>query len=82
MAKRTGPNRTSRLGHLCIPDMTLVIESSDCPKNGEHTPAPSGYLAWHEWATHMNQTHRQVRCTGCGRYAVWVRKNLRRLPMG
>lgn len=77
MAKRTGPNRSRRPVYLCEPDLTLVIEPSDCPRNGEHTPAPSGYIAWHQWAAQMNLTHRQVRCVGCGKFAIWVRKNIR-----
>lgn len=42
------------------------------PACAKHTPCPSGYLAWHEWAEEMAKTHRQVRCKGCGLYAVWV----------
>lgn len=46
--------------------------AAECPKRSEHTPEPEGYLAWHTWAAAMNQGHRQVRCTGCGLYKVWV----------
>ena len=37
-----------------------------------HTPCPAGYVQWHEWAEWIDKTHRNVRCTGCDRYAVWV----------
>lgn len=39
-----------------------------------HTPAPTGYAAWHAWAGRMSRTHRQVRCPGCGLFNVWVPK--------
>ena len=34
-------------------------------------PAPTGYLAWHEWAEKKARTHRQTRCPGCGLYKIW-----------
>lgn len=40
-----------------------------------HTPCPSGYLAWHEWAEKKARRHRQERCDECGLWAIW-----RRLP--
>ncbi len=50
-----------------------VIASADaCPWRDQHTPSPSGYLAWHTWAARMAQAHRQVRCKKCQRYAVWL----------
>jgi hypothetical protein len=36
-----------------------------------HTPAPAGYLQWHEWADRMGRTHRPRQCKGCGLWAVW-----------
>ena len=48
-----------------------------CPKMKAHTPAPHGYLAWHEWAATMARTHRQKKCDGCGRMAIWVPKPVR-----
>jgi hypothetical protein len=42
-----------------------------CPRETEHTPSPSGYLAWHEWAEDMSKTHDQVKCQGCGLYSIW-----------
>lgn len=37
----------------------------------KHTPCPTGYVAWHEWATKKAKTHRPERCPVCGRYAIW-----------
>lgn len=45
-----------------------------CPHFEDHTPSPDGYLAWHDWAGKMARTHRQERCAGCGRWAIWVPK--------
>ncbi len=45
-----------------------------CPDRIHHTEAPRGYLQWHSWARRMGRTHRQVKCTGCGLYAIWVPK--------
>jgi hypothetical protein len=45
-----------------------------CPSFHDHTPSPEGYIQWHAWAKSMSKTHRQVRCTGCGRWSIWVEK--------
>lgn len=42
-----------------------------CPRDGEHTPSPRGYLQWHEWAQKMRKTHHAVMCDGCGRWVIW-----------
>lgn len=44
----------------------------DCPSFHDHTPAPSGYNQWHDWARKMLRTHKQIRCTGCGLYQIWI----------
>ena len=46
-----------------------------CPNEAEHTPEPQSYLAWHNWADEKNKTHRQIRCSGCGRFKIWVLRN-------
>ena len=46
-----------------------------CPNSANHTPAPRGYLAWHEWAERMSQTHEQRRCEVCGLWVVWVERS-------
>jgi hypothetical protein len=50
------------------------VSEDTCPNLAEHTPQPSGYLAWHDWARRMAKTHRQKRCKGCNLYAIWVPK--------
>lgn len=50
------------------------MRATPCPNEAAHTPAPAGYVAWHEWAAKMGRTHRQVRCPGCGLFRVWVSK--------
>ena len=40
----------------------------------KHTPCPSGYVEWHEWAEKKSKTHKQKRCAGCGLYSIWVKK--------
>lgn len=45
-----------------------------CPHFEDHTPAPSDYIQWHEWAEKMAKTHKQRRCPGCGLYAIWERR--------
>jgi hypothetical protein len=45
-----------------------------CPNADQHTPSPVGYLQWHAWAEEKARTHSQMRCDGCGRYAIWVPK--------
>jgi len=36
-----------------------------------HTPSPSGYTQWHDWADRMARTHRARQCKGCGLWAIW-----------
>jgi hypothetical protein len=48
----------------------LVV--SPCEGEAEHTPAPRGYIEWHEWAEAMTQTHKQEKCSGCDKWAIWV----------
>jgi hypothetical protein len=49
-------------------------DQSECPDVAAHTPCPSSYLGWHEWAEKMAKTHRQKRCPGCGLFVIWVPK--------
>lgn len=44
----------------------------ECPLADGHTPSPSGYLQWHEWAEKMDETHVQRRCPSCGLFKIWV----------
>ncbi len=44
-------------------------------KCNKHTKKqPEGYIAWHEWASKMSITMKQVICAECGLYAIWIKK--------
>lgn len=45
-----------------------------CPNVYDHTPCPDGYVQWHAWAKKMCRTHKQEKCSGCGRLSIWVPK--------
>lgn len=48
-----------------------------CSQAHLHTPAPTGYIQWHEWAEGKSKTHRQRKCPGCGLYRIWEPKESR-----
>jgi len=67
----TRENRNSRdSAATSFPGYSLA----DCPKRAKHTPCPSDYVAWHEWAEKKAATHEQTRCPTCGRWAIWKPK--------
>lgn len=45
-----------------------------CPNAANHTPAPTGYAAWHAWADRMFKRGWRNRrpCKGCGLYSIWT----------
>jgi hypothetical protein len=43
-----------------------------CPNEDLHTTHPQGYVAFADWADEKSKTHHQVKCPGCGLYAIWV----------
>jgi len=45
-----------------------------CPHFEDHTASPEGYIEWHAWAERISKTHKQEKCTGCGRYVIWTPK--------
>lgn len=49
-------------------------KSPKCPVEALHTTCPKDYLEWHKWAARMGKTHKQVKCKGCGLYAIWTPK--------
>jgi hypothetical protein len=57
--------------------MSRRVLDPPCPVAERHTPAPAGYLEWHEWAAKKAKTHRQIICDGCDRYRIWVPKRSR-----
>jgi hypothetical protein len=52
----------------------LLLEPEDCPLRAQHTPRPEGFLPYVAWAEAKSRTHRQLRCAGCHRWAIWVPK--------
>jgi hypothetical protein len=46
-----------------------------CSDDSAHTPCPTGYIAWHEWAERKAKTHDQRQCLHCGSWAVWVKRD-------
>ncbi len=50
----------------------LVVPNPDCPNATAHEPQPTGYVAWHQWAGRMAQTHKQRKCDGCGLHNIWT----------
>ena len=52
----------------CVPDTT-----SDCPDRDKHTPCPTGYLSWHDWASAMSRAgSKQRRCPTCKGFRIWT----------
>jgi hypothetical protein len=62
--------------------MATLTREVDCPSFFDHTPSPSGYNQWHDWAKRMSRTHRQIRCTDCGLYAIWMPRRAANQPEG
>lgn len=64
--------------HLCFgyePGLTpLAAEPATTPECEPHTPRPTGYVEWWEWADEMAKTHDQRPCGGCGLWAIWEPK--------
>jgi hypothetical protein len=58
---------------------TRIASATLCPDLRKHTKAPSGYVAWHEWAEKKAETHTQQECPTCGRLVIWKPK-LRLVP--
>lgn len=52
----------------------LAVPNPKCPDADQHTPRPTGYLNWNEWAADMAKTHRQQKCPGCGLWLIWKPK--------
>lgn len=61
--------------------MPKFAREVDCPSFHDHTPCPEGYIQWHAWARRQMRTHRQIKCTGCDLYTIWIpRKRRSELP--
>lgn len=48
------------------------MADATCPREAEHTPMPSGYVARQLWSEQKARTHKQTRCPGCQLLAVWL----------
>lgn len=48
--------------------------NDECLNATNHTPHPSGYVAYFDWAFKKGRRHYQVRCPACGLYAIWKRR--------
>lgn len=59
------------------PSHVIIRDDGACPSLRKHTPAPSGYAEWHEWARKKVKTHDQFLCPDCGRFAIWKPKRNR-----
>jgi hypothetical protein len=57
-----------------MPENAKPMELRDCPSFFDHTPCPEGYIEWHDWAKKMGRTHKQIRCTRCNLFAIWIPK--------
>lgn len=55
----------------------MRLTLTTCPNVKDHTPSPEGYMPWMDWAERMAKTHKQVKCPGCGLWAVWIKKPTR-----
>lgn len=53
-----------------VPPQTFMSCSAACV----HTPCPSGYLQWHEFAEMSSKTHSPIRCPRCGLWSIWLPK--------
>ena len=62
---------------VCAGGHALVADPPTTEACVPHTPAPSGYVAWHEWAARKARTHEQHRCPGCGLLNIWKPKEKR-----
>jgi len=53
--------------------------AEDCPDAAtRHTPCPTSYAGWQEWARKISKTHKQVRCPMCGYLSIWVERKAKR----
>lgn len=78
MSCRPRSGRGSAVAEREIPQRVKAVHGKFVPEfPGEcepHTPAPSGYGAFFDWAEGMSEDHVQRQCVGCGLWAVWEPK--------
>lgn len=60
-------------------DVDWLGKPITCPDREQHTEEPiMGYSGFFIWAARMDKTHRQTKCSGCGRYRIWKKREDRR----
>ena len=53
----------------------MIVNKWRCPKVWEHTPEPTGYIAWDTWAAGMDALgYTQTIHDPCGLYVLWLTK--------
>lgn len=57
--------------YICGPTGKLEVPDPECPNAELHTPQPTGYVEWHDWAQQMTKGFKQKRCPGCGLLNIW-----------
>ena len=51
---------------------------SNCKLKHNHTVIPPEVKGFHkiqEWKRKMTETHYQVKCNGCNKYLIWVKRH-------
>lgn len=60
--------------------MTRHLRLVDCPNEAEHAVMPTNYAAIASWMHIKSRSHVQCRCSGCGRFLIWLpRTDVRRV---
>ena len=44
----------------------------ECRNAENHAKSPAGYSQWVEWVEEKSKTHKQIRCSGCGLFKIWI----------
>lgn len=53
--------------------MKRVVIWMTCHSVKEHNDQPGlGYGAFFDWCREKDKTHKQTRCSGCGRWVIWT----------
>jgi hypothetical protein len=50
------------------------MKVDECPDKANHTPCPESYMRFVNWADEKSKTHKQIRCTTCNKFAIWILK--------
>ena len=58
-----------------IPPAPIEPSKTEC----RHTPMPDGYNERIEWMDRASETHEQIACLHCGKWAIWLPKEQARV---